>query len=149
MNNFTTNPVIVPTTTYAYISKSAKNALSLKLALNLPTVPTKLDVLLLVDVTKSITTAMFSFLIDTYAKTFFSNVRQLVTNSYFGVATFTDQPAGTGCSASDYPFRLHLPLSSDVVCVSLPQVLLTHTTHHFSLTHHTPHSAHFICRLTS
>ena len=115
MSNTSTGLYVNPSTTYAYMSSSSKSALSLTLKVNMPIVPNKLDVLLLVDVSKSITTPQFSFLLDTYAKTFFGNARSLVTNSYFGVASFTDQPTGASCSASDYPFRLHLPLSSDQV----------------------------------
>jgi hypothetical protein len=103
------------TTTTVITTNSAKAAISVPLTTNMPANPNKLDILLLMDVTKSITTAMFTYLLTPYTKTFFANVRTLTTNSYFGVASFTDQPLGTGCSTSDYPFRLHSPLSGDEV----------------------------------
>lgn len=111
VSNISTGLYVNPSTYYTYMSPG-KTALALKLNVDMSSAPTKLDVLLLVDVTKSITANMFSFLLENYAKTFFGNVRAQVTNSYFAVATFTDQPAGPGCSSQDYPFRLHLPLSS-------------------------------------
>lgn len=105
-----------PTTTTTVISPNAsKAALPVPITTYVPNAPTKLDVLLLIDVTKSITSTMFNYLLSGYASNFFSGVRGLVANSYFAVSTFTDEPGGAGCSANDYPFRLHSPLSADLV----------------------------------
>lgn len=109
-----------PTTTTTIISTNAsKAALSIPVSTYIPNAPTKLDVLLLIDVTNT----MFNNLLAPYATNFFSGIRGLVANCYFAVSTFTDEPLGTGCSVNDYPFRLHSPLSGDVV--SSPH-LVTH-----------------------
>ena len=112
------------TTTTVITTNSAKAAISVPLTTNMPTTPNKLDILLLVDVSKSITTTMLTYLLSPYSKTFFANVRSLTLNSYFGVASFTDQALGTGCSSSDYAFRLHSPLSGDQVNI-LPSLSCT------------------------
>lgn len=116
VSNVSTGQYVNPSLTYTYLSKASSTALLVNLTTDMPTVPTKLDVLFLVDVTRSITTPMLSFFQEVYAKTFFDSVRRIIPNSLFGVSTFTDRPnGGTGCTDSDYPFRLHLPLSSEYV----------------------------------
>lgn len=107
-----------PSFSSAYLSSfvsSGENLFPIKVSV--PSVPSKLDILFLVDLSKSITNERLSKLKGDYATTFLEDITYYVPDTQVGVASFTDININNngGCSNDDYPYLLHLPLTRIMV----------------------------------